>query len=514
MEEPAFLPQQLYKYLQVETDAELFVLLQNGDDLLYFFEYAVEDETWSDQHGVFFTSFFTWVSVQFFQERLPQKATEKIVTAFYQHYSILYSFLPLDITIRVEKQDFLANRLLYGVSSDFLHALVHPVEAVSSEENLPQENSFTAKTPINLATPAWSFPHLHAFIMTGTAATLWKERQEQLFLILKEAQRLGVYQFALFCEKILKRYIDSSNAATLLKAAHKESWFLLKQTCCQQIDEAAKGVKLEHTEIEAAALQWLDTPPFVFEFIYFSDTSLDLFFFFQELITHLICGGNLVQEPPFEEVVQKLPLLISLNISHSKSFSEYLAKVSKDLAELDVSSCIWLTPQNLRKITALFPALKRLKIESNVQLGSLAWGELYKLPQLRALSLSRCQQIHDDDFMVLLKACRTLSELEIAECIRLTDRAFLEMAKMLPTLTILDLSRCQITDGSLIEVVSRCLQLHTLILEKCRGLTEKGILQVVHQAHLLRKLDLSQCWIAEETLHAMKRNRPQLQIIH
>ncbi len=338
--------------------------------------------------------------------------------------------------------------------------------------------------------PYTLFLLIHEFVMNGHIDTLWKHEQEELYLLLKQASRLRLEGLSTLCQELLKRYVSRDNAIAILQTAHQEKWLLLKSACCHLIDAMSLGVKLSDEEAAGEVDPLLTSSPFFFEFLQFSHTALELFSSLKHLITHLICKGSLTEDPVFIEVVQKAPKVVSVDISNSPTLSPYLSAIPAHIAELNASQCLWLTDSTFRYLITLCPHLKRLSLDGNSQLGYSALGELKKLPYLHALDLSHIEQLKDEDFTVILKACRELSELKLVACRQLTRNTFFELGRQLPNLIKLDLSRCSITDIALLEITLRCRQLCILKLNRCEELSEKGILQAVSEAHSLQKLEL------------------------
>ena len=220
----------------------------------------------------------------------------------------------------------------------------------------------------------------------------------------------------------------------------------------------------------------------------------------KKFVTHLIFSGSLVEEAPFNKVVQECPNLRSLDIGRIRDFSDHLYSADSHLQELDLSNCAWLTNDYLKKIIEIFPNLRRLILTSNVQLTFLGWSSLQKLPLLYGLDVSRCRQLHDDDLLLILRACPQLTELDLEECIGLSERAFFDLAKALPQLTVLNASKSHISDIALIEIALRCRHIVELYVVRCKGISEKGILQFVKNASFLKVLDVMGCDVSQKFL--------------
>lgn len=487
MQLPSLIPPELKQYNQAENETALLqMLIKKTPELVLFFEYACEDETWSDRHGTFMRAALEWFTAQSLQERLSAPFIQRIAASVRAHYLNLKSYIPRDLTFDVQSKKMAFSSFLFAASSDYFHNLIrgqrhHERNAAISLNTLPID----------------FFEHVEEFVYTGGVASIWKYDQAALLKFLRHASDLRLIGLMQLCEDTLKRYIDRDNAIELLIKAYKRSWMHLQKHCCHFINTLSWGVKFEDPE-KFRITEHGERKFLAFEFLEYSDTSLEIFEQVRKLITHLIFSGSLVEEPPFNKVVQECPHLRFLDIGRTRDYNQRLHDVNPNLQELDLSNCAWLTNDYLKKIVEIFPNLRRLALTSNVQLTFLGWSALQKLPLLYGLDISRCRQVHDDDLLLILRACPQLTDLDLEECRGLTERAFFDLAKGLPNLAVLNVSKSHISDIALIEIALRCRHIVELYLKRCKEISEKGVLQFVAHAPFLKVLDVTGCDVSHK----------------
>ncbi|MBA3957697.1 MAG: BTB/POZ domain-containing protein [Parachlamydiaceae bacterium] len=502
MQLPALLPSEFSSYSQIEDDQQLFdQLVQQPNTLILFFEYACDDETWSDTHSIFMRAALEWMTEEAFQDRLWNDSIQFIAQILQHHYSALRSVIPLDISVEASGNRIAVNSLLFIASSEVFHDL------------LRAERDKNQTTVILKKMPPMFLPLLIECVTTGNVAEAWKLGRQELFELLQHATDLQFLHLMEACQETLKRYVNKDTAVETLILAHKKSWNILKQVSCAIINEARWGAKIESVLELSESVKSKGVTPLAFEFVEFRDVTLDLFTKLQFWVTHLICGGTLAERPEFRIVVRNCPQLISLDISHSQLSREALQDVPSTILELDVSQSPWLTDAILKTLIAKCTGIKKLNLSGNMQLTYAAWGELQNLPQLIALDISRCRQIHDEEFSLIVKAVPQLMQLSLAECKHLTNKAFFELAHSLSQLMVLNAARCHLSDGLLLEIVTRCRQLQYLDLTRCPEISEKGLLSFVRQASQLQTLIITRCRVSPTFMEQLQKMRPRLNVI-
>lgn len=486
---PSLLPNELAHYQNVNSDDALFSsLIRNPKELVLFFDSACGDETWSEIHSEFMKKTINWLTFQTFQDKLDSEWLKQTAKAIQDHFAILSPFIPYNIVCKLNDTSVQINSLLFSAASSFF------------KDILRRECREKNKMTFNLNIPSSRFKPIEEYVYTGKIAYLWKHEQDEIMAILQLGGSWGLDGVVSLCEEALQRYLTPENALEMFLLARRELWPRFKEECIIYMNELNLGFLLFSGSIESV----------IFEFKEFKEISIDYFKKLSPFITELIIGGNLSEDPYFNEIILKCPKLRSLNISGSNSLNENLYNIPKNLETLNVSQCSWLNNQTLKKIAGICPNLKKIVFASNTQLNFVAWGELSRFHFLESLDLSRCHQISDDDFSVILRACRSLKELVLDECKKISDRGYFELSKALSRLANLDLSRCSITDLALIEIAIRCHRLTVLNLMRCENITEKGISGLAKHANMLKELNLIRCNIPTVIINELKNLKPYL----
>ena len=489
---PALLPKELSYLGNVSSEEALLTLLiKKPQDFILFFEYACGDETWSETHSGFMQKAINWFTIQSFQENLFVEFSKRAAKAIQEHYPVLSPFIPLDIVFKLKDSSAEINSLLFASASSFF------------KDILRRECFEKNKTELSLDISAVLFRPIEEFVNTGTIAHLWKHEQKEVVALLRLSASWGLQEVVKLCEETLQRYITKENAIDMLLMAHHELWPGFKQDCMNYINSLNEGFSLSPSPGESLHFEFLD----------FGESALKNFERLRPWITTLICSGDLTEDPHFSEVVQRCPNMRSLNISGSSSFSDMLFDIPGNLQALNLSQCLWLNAQTLKKMAEICPHLQKIILASNVQLHSPAWGEISKFRQLTFLDLSRCHQITNDDFLIILKACYHVTELILDGCNKIEDKGFFTLARSLNRIVYLDLSRCSLTDTALVEIATRCHSLTSLNLTRCENITEKGILGLAKHANLLKELNLTRCHVPLVAIEELKKQKPYLILI-
>ncbi len=493
MEFPLLMPVQFQVLKEVKTDAELLsLLIQQPQQLLSFFENVTEFDSWCEKHLELMHGILQWVTDQYYLDRLSTDYAKRIAQVIHNHYSTLSPFVPLDITVEVEGKDIEMNGVLIGTSSAYLRQRM-------LKECRDQKSYHLKLERITYAL----FLFIEEFINTGSAWKLWRKTKDELLQTLEQAVAWELPGLIDAAQVSMKRYIESGNVLDLLIMSHERGWPILKRACSEFIDTESIGVRLPDKGVEVLAFEFLD----------FKDKAMDYFERLRPYITHLIIGGLLTQDVAFRDVVNRCPYLVGIDIAHSYAFSEHLRYMPTQLQELSLSKCGWLNQNNLREIFQTCPYLKSLDISSNPQLTYLAWGEIVKLYTLKTLDISRCHLLSNDDFKLILMACRGVTTLSCEDCSTLYENAFFDIGRMMPGLISLNVARCTINDSSLIEIATRCKNLARLDLTRCINITKKGILETVKEALQLKVLILTRCNIPDFVIEEAKQMLPFLDVI-
>jgi F-box/leucine-rich repeat protein 2/20 len=488
MDLPSLLPTEL-RYTSVASNDRILLnmLMKIQQDLILFFEYACDDETWCGQHVDFMQGAIQWITNQFFQDKLLMSLAQRTSRAIQKHIRILGELIPNNLTINYGNEHSLeVNSLMWGASSEYLRVLIR------------QECRDKGKRILNL--PHLSrdiFLSLEEFILTGQAKELWQKEEKELLPVLQKASEWEILGLVELIENLLKNSITSNNVFEKLLLAQKKKWPHLKEAGMTFINNLNKGVYLDTSLSELC-----------FEFLNFNDSALAIFERLRLEISCLVISRNLTEHFQFTKVINNCPRMICLDISRSESFSERLRDIPSSLAELHVEECAWLNNVNLGKLLEICPNLTKISLANNTQISYIGWSELQKIHHLQKLDISRCRQLTDDDFKLVLQACRSITHLNLQQCTKLTEFAFYELGRNMPKLIHLDLSRSQISDRALIDLSVRCPYLESLILTGCQNLTDRGIMETIKNTKWLRKLNVAKCSISQEIVEKIKKSIP------
>lgn len=491
------LPALMYKslnYLQMVPDQDtLFKTLRNNPPhLIKFLVKACDDETWAEEHREFMRQALTWVTEEFFQDRLLMEFAQKVAKAIREHYNAMQLYFPLNLTIKLKDKDLEVNSLLYSASSEYMREMIRrECRDAKSHDLLLKDISFDI------------FSAIHEFISTSSTFDLYRKDKAELIKILKLAMQWELQELAVACQNHIKKYITRENMFDMAIKSHLKHRVVLRNACFDFINNFHLGFRLEDRGEDA----------FAFEFIDFNENSLDAFGVLKEHITHLICSNRITEEEEFPKVVKKCSKLICLDISRSKSFSDYLKEIPLTLQQLEAAACTWITNETFKSLIEYCPNLTRLVLTSNVNINFEGWGSLSKLEQLRSLDLTRCSQLRDEELRIILQACKELIVLTLEDCRGLTDEAFMDLPKYNPNFTKINLARTGLSDLPLIEIASKCQLLVSLDLTRCENITTIGIIELVKNAVNLKELNLTSCDVPKITLEQIYKIRPFLHII-
>lgn len=493
MEFPSLMPKQLTPYLGITSEDELLAaLMQSPDDLVLFFETAADDETWSENHENLMRKLLEWLTTQTFKDRLSKINYQKAAFAVQKHHSILKSLLPENIIIRLKDAEIPFNGLLIAASSDFFRQIL-VTESRAKDSNVLSFPQMTTN----------EFAPIGAFIATGQVPDLRTKGQEEIIELIRRANAWELSLLSLQCESMLPKYLTVENVFEMLSLAKKERWGAFERSCTAFINSHEWKFRLFAPSFERLA----------FEFFDFTEPTLEFFERLRPLITDIVCGGDLIEEPQFGFTLKSCPDLLSLDISRTFAFSNQLEEMPKGLEILNVSSCPWINKDTIKRLFQYSPNLKQLLLQNNVHLNFMFWGELTKHNRLTKLDLASCTQLQDSDLSIILRGFGTLTELSLSNCKKIDESGYLELAKRLPRVIKLNLSRSNLSDTALVEVISRCRYLTSLDISGCQRLTEKGILAAVKNALSLQELDISRCHVSADVIEEIRRVYPQIMLV-
>lgn len=125
--------------------------------------------------------------------------------------------------------------------------------------------------------------------------------------------------------------------------------------------------------------------------------------------------------------------------------------------------------------------LQVLKIGSCNKISDVSMIYNFKLPELKEINLSKCQQISIDGIKALVENCPSLEIVNLAECHSVTDKCIEIIALKLRRLTNLNISRCfQLTDYSLDYIALNCKRIRELNVLGCKHMSDEPYLRLAN----------------------------------
>lgn len=492
MQLPALLPNELLAYQAAASPDVLFEqLTAKPYDLLLFFQHACEDEMWSAEHRDFIQRMIAWLTKQAFADLLSPAFCLQAAKALRQHYDNLKILLPKDIVIQCKDGQFEVNSLLLAVISDFFHQTLL--------------RKCRDKRVMSFALPQTTLEEFYpfdSFMSKGYIEGIEKMGEEQLLQLLHQAATWGVADVVHDCEGMLRKYLTPQNVFERLASTQLQGLTILKLACIDFINNMLCGFVLSAPSTTRLAIEFLD----------FTDRMLEYFQSIKPLVTDVICSGTWVDNMVCSQVMQQCPNLQFVDLSSTPVFSPNYNDIPASLLVLNLSQCLWVTPELLRSFSNICPSLEELDLNSDIQLNYMAWGELCQFKWLKKLSLAHCVQLTNDDLKIIIRGCEHLIELNLEGCRRLSEVGFFELSRGLTHLTSLNLARCVVSDVAMADIASNCVSLLSLSLAHCEALSEKGIVALVKLAPLLQELDLSHHDFSSEVIAKLQRLKPRLKL--
>lgn len=134
---------------------------------------------------------------------------------------------------------------------------------------------------------------------------------------------------------------------------------------------------------------------------------------------------------------------------------------------------------------ARLSGLRVLKLGSCNKISDVSLIYNFKLPELKEINLSKCQQISMEGIKALVENCPSLEIVNLSECHNISDKCIELIATKLPRLTNLNISRCfQLTDYSLDYIALSCKRIRELNVSGCRHMSDEPHLRLANAGSL------------------------------
>lgn len=202
-----------------------------------------------------------------------------------------------------------------------------------------------------------------------------------------------------------------------------------------------------------------------------------------------IVSGNIIHSA--DPLKQQNPVRISLK---SKAEREIVEDAVRKRAMLQLAKEINLKEQKCSNFSiARLRGLRSLKLSNCNKVSDVSLIYNFKLPELREINLSKCQQISLQGIKELIENCPTIEVVNLSECHNINDKCIELISRLLPRLTSLDISRChQLTDFSLDYIAVNCKRIRTLNVGGNRHMTDEPHLKLVN-LETLRNISNIRC---------------------
>ncbi|XP_023296858.2 F-box/LRR-repeat protein 15 isoform X1 [Lucilia cuprina] len=209
-----------------------------------------------------------------------------------------------------------------------------------------------------------------------------------------------------------------------------------------------------------------------------------------------------------------LERLIEINLSGNSSNNvELTFKVLGDhcrrLENLHLARCHWLTDELLLPILAKNKRLKIVNLNECINITPLALQPIIiECKDLRVLKLSKCQWLTTGAVDALTLHQNNLEEFDISYCAAIGERCLIIFFRKLNKLTILSLAHTpSVTDQVLIQIGNYCRALEHINLVGCVAISDYGIQSLTKNCLQLKSLMVQRCDLVTERSLAPLRGK-------
>ena len=134
---------------------------------------------------------------------------------------------------------------------------------------------------------------------------------------------------------------------------------------------------------------------------------------------------------------------------------------------------------------ARLAGLRTLKLGSCNKISDVSLIYNFKLPELREINLSKCQQISIEGIKALVENSPALEVVNLSECHSISDKCIELISTKLPRLRSLNLQCCfQLTDYSLDYIAMNCKRIKELNVLGCRNMSDEPQLRFSNNGSL------------------------------
>lgn len=464
---PSTLPPHLHYHGRHEDEEQLLsILIQNRTSCVTFLEYAMEDETWSEEHPRFMSGALAWLTNQYLEGLLNLKLAQRIIKMVHLHYKVMKEFLPKDIDVHMEEHHLGVNSMAWGSASPYFD------QRIQSECRNHQ--------PLVLKKiPIFIFRHLATAINQGEDPNLWKLTREDVMAILFQAKEWELSGLVDSCQIVLRRYISEENVFDVFKQSHEEKWPILREAALHFLNRQPFDIEWCHSDIDSVHCVFKED----------TERAIEAFTRVRLLITHIGYQGDLPGSSLFQKTIGLMPRLVSLDLSRTTVPPKDWRAIPQTLREIDLSGASWLDERHLQELIECHPYLTRLQLREQGDLPYTSWQMLHHLKYLAHMDLGFCSQLRDDDLQIILRGCRRLISINLENCRHLTDRAFVDLKKINPQLEKVSIAHCLLTEQGIMSLVEGARHLQSLDLTGCSAVTNRVLEKILRYKPTLKLLE-------------------------
>lgn len=192
-----------------------------------------------------------------------------------------------------------------------------------------------------------------------------------------------------------------------------------------------------------------------------------------------IVSGSLPLPEPLAAPMFKISL-------RSRAEQEIVGDAIRKKAMMQLAMEINLQDQESSNFSiARLRGLRILKLGGCNKISDVSLIYNFKLPELKEINLSKCQQVSLSGIKALVENCPSLEVVNLSECYNISDKCIEIIAVKLPRLTSLNISRCfQLTDYSLDYIAMNCKRIKELSVLGCRNMSDEPHLRLANAASL------------------------------
>jgi F-box and leucine-rich repeat protein 9 len=192
-----------------------------------------------------------------------------------------------------------------------------------------------------------------------------------------------------------------------------------------------------------------------------------------------IVSGSIMMPEPSRQPMFKISL-------RSKAEEEIVSDANRKRAMMQMAVEINLEEQVSSNFSiARLRGLRILKLGSCNKISDVSMIFNFKLPELREINISKCQQISVVGIKALVENCPALEIVNLSECHTINDKCIELITTKLPRLTHLNISRCfQLTDYSLDYIALNCRRIRELNVLGCRNMSDEPHLRLANATSL------------------------------